>query len=145
MACSDLSASLVRLPAMAKRSMFVGTDVHKESIRAFVDALWGIRVARRSQPSRAVLAKQRVDVVVHHCNHRPEGSVTVMAGEKDLVPIARQNAERRIVEAVGAIHTLEIEDAGVERERLPHIAATNGRDDRHSVFLNGARPSMLCV
>jgi hypothetical protein len=34
-----------------------------------------------------------------------------MAGERDLVPVARQDAERRVVEVVVAIQTLEIEDA----------------------------------
>jgi hypothetical protein len=39
-----------------------------------------------------------------------------MTGQEQLAAIAGENAERGVVELVGAVDALAIEDAGVERE-----------------------------
>src|SRR5262249_9058297 len=46
-----------------------------------------------------------------------------------------EGAERWVVEGIIAIHSVEVEDPGVERERRAHVSAAYGGDNRHETLL----------
>jgi hypothetical protein len=54
-----------------------------------------------------------------------------VAGEEESIPVARQRAERRVCEIVIAIDALEIEHAGVERQRRFHVSTADSWEDCH--------------
>jgi len=90
-----------------------------------------MRIARCPKAPIPKCAKNGVDVV---CRDRDDGAVDAiagMAGKEQVVTIAGENAERRIVEFIVAVYTLEIEDVSVKPKRVPHATATERRDDRH--------------
>jgi len=96
-----------------------------------VNGLGRIGISWCLQPALPELAKQRVNVIGRDANRLTELPVSAMAGQDQLAPIARENAERRIVEFAIAIHMLEIEHARVEGERSFNVAASNGWNDCH--------------
>src|SRR5215813_9983849 len=97
----------------------------------FMNGLGRIRISWCLQPARSELVKERVNIIGRDANCLTELPVAAMAGQDELAPIARENAERRIVEFVIATHMLKIEHARVEGERSFHVAASNGWNDCH--------------
>ena len=61
-----------------------------------------------------------------------------MTGEPELVALASKDAKAGIVQVVIAIHMLEIEHAGVERDRGLHIPDTNCWNNGHHAPLGNA-------
>src|SRR5262245_57720725 len=87
------------------------------------------------------LAKERINVISRDANRLTELPVATMAGKDELASLARENAERRIVEFVIAIHMLEIEHPRVEGERSFHVAASNGWDNCINLLLRARWPN----
>jgi hypothetical protein len=97
----------------------------------FMDFLRSLRIPERTQPSLPKLPEERVNVIGRNDNHLPEFPVATVAGEKQTIPVTRQRAEGRICEIVIALDALEIEDAGVERQRRFHVSTVDCCEDGH--------------
>ena len=85
--------------------------------RAFMNFLGSVRIPWREQPSFPKLADDCVNVIGRHDNRLTKFPVATVAGEEQSIPVARQRAERRVCAIVIAVDALEIEHAGVERQR----------------------------
>ena len=110
-----------------------------------MDRVRRVRIPRSIEPSRSELAKQRVDVVGRDDNRLTKLAVPVMAGKNQLVSFAGEHAEGGIAQIVIAVHTVKIEYPGVERERVPHVPAANGRDDCHYGSRVSGRYYLCCA
>src|SRR5439155_4882091 len=89
--------------------------------------------------------KQRVDVACRDDNGLPELSVPPMAGEENPVAVAREHGVGGVGNVLTAVDPLEIEHAGVERERLLHVSAAHSRDDRHHLSWIVGRSYPCCA
>jgi hypothetical protein len=58
-------------------------------------------------------------------------AIAAVAGQNQAVSTARKDVVRRVTRPIVPVHAHEIEDPSVERERLLHVAAAYGRNDRH--------------
>lgn len=88
-----------------------------------------VRIARRLQASPAELSKGAVDIIRQNDNHGSEHAV--VTGEGELIAAAAECDDvpfSRVIIGVGA---LEVENAGVKRDRCPHVAAAHHRIQRH--------------
>src|SRR5262245_13811065 len=94
----------------------------------FLGIVW---IPRCAQPAFTELAKKRVNVIGRDANCLTELPVPTMARKNESVSVAREDAERGIIQIVIAIHMLEIEYACVKCERSFHVAASNGWDYCH--------------
>jgi len=101
--------------------------------RSFMNVLWRVRISRGDQASFPKLAKECIDIVRRDGDCLAERPVPAMTGEDELAPITREDAKGGIANVVIAVHMVEIKHTGVERERLPHAPAANGRNDCHAV------------
>src|SRR6185295_12236921 len=99
--------------------------------RTFMDFLRSVRIPRRAQPSLPKLAEDGVNVIGRHDNHLTKFPVAPVAGEEEPIPVARQRAERRVCEIVIALDALEIEHAGIERQRRFHVSTADSWEDCH--------------
>ena len=101
--------------------------------RTFMDFLRSVRIPRRAQPSLPKFAEDCINVIGRNDNHLPKFPVATVAGEEETIPVARQRAERRVCEIViaVAINALEIEHAGVKRQRRFHVSTADSWEDCH--------------
>ena len=99
--------------------------------RAFMDFLRSVRIPRRAQPSLPKLVEDCVNVVGGDDNYLTKFPITTVAGEEESIPVAGEHAEGRVWEIVIAVYALEIEHAGVERQRGSHVSTANSCEDCH--------------
>ena len=99
--------------------------------RTFMDFLRSLRIPRRAQPSLPKLTEYGINVIGRNDNHLLKFTVTSVAGEKETIAVARQRAEGRVREIVITPYTLEIEHAGVERQRRFHVSTADCCEDGH--------------
>src|SRR5439155_11605005 len=99
--------------------------------RTFMDFLRSVRIPGRAQPSLPKLADDCINVISRNDNHLTKFPVATVAGEEESIPVARQRAERRVCEIVIAVDALEIEHAGVERQRRFHVSTADSWEDCH--------------
>src|SRR5688500_12779687 len=92
-----------------------------------------LRYAARLTAARAQSAQHRIHVVHHDDHGLSERPVAAVAGEKQRVTVTLQRTERWVL-IVASIHEFEVENCGVEGERLLHATAANVRDDRHEIL-----------
>jgi len=93
--------------------------------RTFMDFFRSVRISRRVKPSLPELAEDSVNVVGGDNNDLTKFPVARVAGEEESIAVARQRAEGRVGEIVIAFHALEIEYAGVERQRGFHVSTAD--------------------
>jgi hypothetical protein len=99
--------------------------------RAFMDFLGNVRIPGRAQPSLPKLPEDGVNVIGRNDNHLTKFPVATVAGEEESIPVARQPAEGRVCQIVIAVHALEIEHAGVKRQRGSHVSTADSCEDCH--------------
>jgi hypothetical protein len=100
--------------------------------RAFMDVLGSVRIPGRAQSSLPKLAEECVNVIRRNDNRLTKFPVATVAGEEESIPVARQHAERRVREIVIGVDALEIEHAGVERQRRLHVSTADSWEDCHT-------------
>src|SRR6185295_17867743 len=100
--------------------------------RTFMNFFRGVWIPGRAQPSLPKLPEDRVNVVGRHYDHLTEFPVARVAGEEEPISVARQDAEGRVREIVITVHALEIEHAGVERQRRFHVSTADSWEDCHN-------------
>jgi hypothetical protein len=89
-------------------------------------------IAGSAKAATPKLPKDVIDVICENGDRLTEFPVAAVTREKELITIAHDNSEARVIEIVVPVDMLEVQDAGVERQGLLHVAAANRRNNRHA-------------